>query len=332
MVPLPLIRQANTQLPADLTAVFVGATSGIGLYTLLSFARNCAHPRAYFIGRSQDAATSILASLKAINPNGEYTFIRSDISLLANVDTVCAQIVAQEKSINMLVMSQGTMVSGVDTSEGLHLTAALLIHSRTRFAVNLLPLLRAAPTLRRVLTIFTGTKEGKMKDPDLQMRSMGVNFIAARGQAASVITLSLEKLAKMAPDVSFVHDFPGPVKSNIAREGGIAMAVMRGVFWVVGRWVFIPEEESGDRHLWLATSGAFPAREREKGIDGGKVDVQKGSDGMVGSGVYIVDQHCESGGPPVVEVLRKLREEGQPDRIWTHIQDEFLRITGKERM
>ncbi|KAF2727410.1 hypothetical protein EJ04DRAFT_547263 [Polyplosphaeria fusca] len=332
MVAQPIIERSLAHLPTHLTAVFVGATSGIGEYTLKSFAKHCPHPKAYFIGRSPTAGARILSELKAQNPAGQYTFIPSDISLLKNVDAVCQQIKEKEQHINMLVLSQGTMVQGVDTPEGLHLPASLILHSRARFIANLLPELRRAPTLRRVLSIFTGTKEGPIVNPDLQMRNAGVSVLKLRGQAASVMTMYLSHFAKLAPDVSFVHDFPGPVRSNIAREGGVAMTVMRVLFKALGPFVFIPDGVSGDRHLFLATSARY--RAVVGGCDGvdAQGEIAKAIDGELGSGCYVVDQVCESGDAEVVEVLKKVRDEGWDEKVWKHLQEEFLRITGKESL
>jgi NAD(P)-dependent dehydrogenase (short-subunit alcohol dehydrogenase family) len=334
MVLDSIISQSNARLPTTLVAVFVGATSGIGEYTLKSFARHCTHPRAYFIGRSQPSADRITQELKKLNPNGTYTFIQSDVGEIKNVDAVCAQIRSEEKTINMLVLSQGTMISGVDTSEGLHLAASLLIHSRTRFLVNLLPQLQAAPHLRRVVSIFTGTKEGMIVDPDLQMRSVGYNVLKARGQAASTVTLAMEAVAKTAPDVSFVHDFPGPVNSNIARGSGVAKMIMRGVSRVVSPFLYIKEEVSGDRHLYLATSARYPAVSgAADGVEMDKgVEVARGIDGKAGSGMYVVDEVCESGSKEVEGVVRKLKEQGWDKKVWDHIMGEFVRITGTERI
>src|SRR4051795_10506469 len=59
MVSLPDIESSNarisTALPPGLVAVFVGGTNGIGETTLKRFAKHARQPRAYFIGRSQEA-------------------------------------------------------------------------------------------------------------------------------------------------------------------------------------------------------------------------------------------------------------------------------------
>ena len=59
--------------------------------------------------RSQDAADRILSELKAIQPDGETTFIRKDLTMLKNVDEVCEEIKAKENTVNLLFMTQGIL-------------------------------------------------------------------------------------------------------------------------------------------------------------------------------------------------------------------------------
>lgn len=113
MVALDKVQKSNAQIattyPAGLVAVFAGATAGIGETSLREFARHTSKPRIYIVGRSQEACDRLDADLKTVNPEGEYTFIRSDVSLLRNVDDVCSQIRGKESAINVLFMSQGTL-------------------------------------------------------------------------------------------------------------------------------------------------------------------------------------------------------------------------------
>lgn len=96
-------------LPPGLVAVFTGATSGIGEYTLLAFAKHAVKPRVYFVGRSQEAANRITSECKAVNPEGEFIFLQADTSLIKNVDKVCEEIKEKEEKIDLLVMTQGTL-------------------------------------------------------------------------------------------------------------------------------------------------------------------------------------------------------------------------------
>ena len=144
-----------------------------------------------------------------------------------------------------------------ETSEGLPFGTALVTYSRNRFIVNLLPLLQQATSLSRVITAFAAGKEGPVSVDDFP--GLKVSVLSARGHAASLVTLSLEALAKKAPDVTFIHDFPGPVKSKFLRGGqGAAVAVMNGVYKLMSPLMKIYSiEECGERHLFLATSARY---------------------------------------------------------------------------
>jgi NAD(P)-dependent dehydrogenase (short-subunit alcohol dehydrogenase family) len=111
MVSLTDVQASNSlissTLPPGLIAIFVGATSGIGEATLLKFAKYARRPRVHFVGRSQDAADRILAACRRLNPEGEFHFIKADVSLMRVVDEVCEDIKAKEKVINILFTSQG---------------------------------------------------------------------------------------------------------------------------------------------------------------------------------------------------------------------------------
>jgi NAD(P)-dependent dehydrogenase (short-subunit alcohol dehydrogenase family) len=112
MVSLSTIQSSNSlissTLPPRLSAVFVGATSGIGETTLKQFARHANKPRAYFLGHSQDAGDRIAAECKAINPRGGgYIFIKANVSLIRVVDEVCKEIKEREKTINILFLNAG---------------------------------------------------------------------------------------------------------------------------------------------------------------------------------------------------------------------------------
>jgi len=113
MVSLSSVQTSNsliaTTLPPSLVAVFVGATSGIGEISLKKFAKYASKPKAYFIGRSEEAGDRIAAECKKLNPDGEYIFIKADVSLIKNVDKVCDNLKKKEKAINILFLSAGAV-------------------------------------------------------------------------------------------------------------------------------------------------------------------------------------------------------------------------------
>ena len=105
--------------PTRLVALFVGCTSGIGEITLKKFAQYARQPRAYVVGRSQDAAERIVAECTALNPGGEFIFVKADVSLIRVVDQVCEAIKAKGNVVNILFLSRGVMIldhRGIDFS------------------------------------------------------------------------------------------------------------------------------------------------------------------------------------------------------------------------
>ncbi|KAL8698013.1 MAG: hypothetical protein Q9201_006804 [Fulgogasparrea decipioides] len=334
MVSLSEVESSNSRiasaLPPGLVAVFVGGTSGIGEYSLKQFVQHARQPRVYFVGRSQEAGSRITAECKKLNPNGQYTFMQADTSLIENVDNICRDIKSQEKAINLLFLSTGTLLSHTETAEGLHFATSVVYYSRTRFIINLLPLLRSAPHLRRIVTVFGAGKEGPINPTDFP--AWKVPMLAQRGHTSSMTTLSLEALAKEAPEVSFIHNFPGLVKTNLARGGeGPAVFVLKQVFKVIGPMLAMSNYECGERQTFLGTSARYP-RGKDLGANGVPLarglEVARGTNGQSGSGVYSVDSDGQTAGAKVEALLAKFRKEGMVEKVWKHTVEEFERITG----
>jgi NAD(P)-dependent dehydrogenase (short-subunit alcohol dehydrogenase family) len=357
MVSLEAIRESNariaSELPAGLVAVFFGATSGIGETTLKQFAKRARQPRIYFVGRREEEGNCIKIELKTLNPDGEYHYMKCDASLLKNVDQLCREIKSKESAINLLFITVGNLTlimgkrkylaavdfqnvnplpttSALETEEDLHYPMALGYYVRIRFIVNLLPLLSQATSLRRVVTILAGSKEGKIFTDDFQARNHG--FPSVRGHVTSMITLGLDAIAKQAPNVSFIHDYPGFVKTGMSRElTGLVPAIMKVVFSPIMAILKIPNDEVGERQTFFATCARFlPAAGEPKadGLNLGEgVETAVSTDGIVG-GVYSIDYEAEGTDLKVQEILAQLRKDGTAEKAWKHTQDEFLRITG----
>ncbi|KAJ3048619.1 hypothetical protein HK097_010380 [Rhizophlyctis rosea] len=162
------------------------------------------------------------------------------------------------------------------TFKNLHSAVSRAVHAHIRFTLNLLLLLTAGPTLRRVISILAGTKEG-----------------------VTMKTLAFEHLAKLHPTVSFIQEFPGAVKSMMERDAKGILKFFFGAF-------------SG-------TSGRFPPKEgHAKGTLTKNVEVAKGTDGVVGTGVYAVDRGGEVAGEGVQKLLERYRKDGPAEKVSFH--------------
>lgn len=223
----------------------------------------------------------------------------------------------------------------IDTEEGLNYPTAVAYFARLRFVVNLLPQLQNATDLRRVVSVMAGTKEGPINMDDLAGRTTNLFSPSGRGHFCSMMTLSFEAIAKTAPGVSFVHDYPGFVKTNLGNDvKGLTFAIIKAIWGavslVIAPLIATPFDEAGERQLFFATSARFP------GGDGGAagvplpegVKVAKGSDGKRASGVYSITNHAETAPPKVDQLLEKFRKDGTAQKVWAQVQKEFIRTTG----
>ncbi|KAI0399702.1 NAD(P)-binding protein [Xylaria palmicola] len=323
MVSISSVVSSNSMISSalrpGLVALFVGATSGIGEATLKKFAQYATRPRAYFIGRSQEAADRIVAECTVLNPAGEYIFRKADVSRIRVVDEVCREIKAKEQVIDILFLSCG--VPSLDrskTPEDLHLLAALNYYARIRFIDNLLPLMRRSSALRRVVTVGGGGHESHLDTTDFA--ALRVPLDELRGHLTSLVTLGLEAVAQTAPDVSFIHNYPGTVRTKLIDY--LPEEVLRTL-------EFMPLDESGERQLYMATSARFPPADGVGAVGvplGEGVEVAVGASSVLGSGMYSVGADCESASPDVLELLGGMRARGLAQEVRRHTEGEFQRI------
>ncbi|KAG9838809.1 NAD(P)-binding protein, partial [Aureobasidium melanogenum] len=267
MVSLDLVRKANKSLGSRLpspVALFVGGTSGIGRSTLRQLALNTRAPKAYIVGRSESNAKPLLKELHRLNPLGSFNFIEADVSLVRNVDKACESIKQQEKALDLLFMTPGglSLVGRRETSEGIDKLFALRYYARMRFIQNLLPLLEVAkPQPGRVVSVLGGGFEGNINADDLDLKH-NYNIVSCAMHSVTMTSLAMEHLAA-SHRASFVHVYPGFVGTNIYTNSfpPPLAAVYNYGMWPLMYPFSVNINESGQRHLFHATSDHYPAKE-----------------------------------------------------------------------
>jgi short-subunit dehydrogenase len=117
MVNIKEIRASNTDISIQgLTALFVGATQGIGASTLKQLATHTQSPNVYIVGRSKAKAAPLLAELRSLNVKGSFTFIEAEVSLVKDVDRVCDEIKSKEQKLDLLWLSPGLLTTSGPSS------------------------------------------------------------------------------------------------------------------------------------------------------------------------------------------------------------------------
>jgi len=156
-----------------------------------------------------------------------------------------------------------------------------------------------------------------------------------RGHVASMITMANNVMAELAPDVSFVHNYPGSVKTAFGKDAKGTMFVVRTVFNLVGHILikYLPPATCGELQLYGATSARFPPATGDAvGVPlSNDVFVARGIDGKPDSGSYTINFDCENVSFDVDKHIAKAKAEGVEVKLWAHILDEIKQITGKAR-
>ena len=201
-------------------------------------------------------------------------------------------------------------------------------YSRLRFTQQLLPLLHSAsPQLARVVSVLSPGNESAALD--LSNLDLKTNFSlgSAANHAITMTDLAFEELAKTNPTVSFVHAFPGGVKTGWIKEASFAIRAASSLAYTLGSPWMIPIRESGERHLYAATSAQYPSNEgNEAAVDVGSEAVMKGSAGEMGSGAYLVGSANEFRANE--GVLNGLRMKGAGPMILEHTLSTFKNVRG----
>ncbi|RAL01771.1 uncharacterized protein BO80DRAFT_380655 [Aspergillus ibericus CBS 121593] len=339
MVGMDVVQASNTALVQSqpLVAVFFGGTSGIGHYTLRALATaeatNGKGFRAYIVGRNAKAAEEIIAECHGIYPQGQIKFVQTDdISLIQEVDQVCAEIIQleeeqnQDPRIDYLMLSQGgpIFLPRKDTKEGIDVTMSLMYYSRMRAIMKLLPLLLKSTLPAKVVSVYAAGLEDKLYLDDLSLRDLShYSYSQARSHMIYMHTLFMETLAEQhRGKLSLIHIFPGLVLGP-----GFDKQDMPPWFKLLWRWIFVPvlapfvtvpPTECGDRMLSLA-SPRYPPR--AVNFSETQEEAAVGTDGTHGSGVYSLSQKGETNYNN--KAYQKIDKDEMRQRVWEHTMSAF---------
>jgi hypothetical protein len=178
-----------------------------------------------------------------------------------------------------------------------------------RFISNLLPLLSKSSS-PRVVSILAAGREADIITSDLELSSPdNYSLVNATNHTATLTTLAMDELSKENPKVTFIHKYPGIVKTGLL---GKMFEDWKGAWKILGvlaQHVLLPvmglfqvsAEEAGERGLYIATTEKYN-----------------------GGGFYRFDWNDENA--KAVPQLDKYRAEGMPKKVWEHTVGVFDRV------
>ncbi|CCM05843.1 uncharacterized protein FIBRA_08079 [Fibroporia radiculosa] len=202
-------------------AIFVGGTSGIGQATAEAFARHTrGNAHIILCGRNRVAAEQIIASFPTPSvPDAKHEFVECDVSLMKNIDETTAGLLNSLGKVNFLILSAGifTLKGRNETAEGIDRKLALGYYARWKFTRDLMPLLRKAKDTGEDAKVISVLAAGHGSDIDLDDLGLKKNYtgVSSMRAAPTYNDLMFESFAEQQPDLSFVHIFPGIVRTPL---------------------------------------------------------------------------------------------------------------------
>jgi retinol dehydrogenase-12 len=206
--------------------VITGATSGVGRAGAEELARRGA--RIVFTARDAARAEETLAVLKAAGPGQAHRAVFGDLSSLAEMKRVGAEIAAREPQIDVLANNAGLfMLKRTETADGLEATFA--VNHMAYFVVTnaVLGALKATPGARVVSTSSVAHTSGKLDFATLGQPS---SFSMSNTYGASKLcnVLFTRELAKRLQGSGVTANcfHPGFVASRFGTNNGALASAM----------------------------------------------------------------------------------------------------------
>lgn len=230
------------------TVVITGATSGIGEVAAIRLAEKGA--RIVFTARDKARADDTMAALRKASPNAEHAFYMADLSLLAEMKRVGAEL-AREPRIDVLINNAGALFNKrQETADGLEMTFALN-HMAYFVLTNLL--LGRLNAGSRIVTVASNAHRGARLDfDDLQSRRSYVGFPVYSKSKLCNILFNRElarRLSGTGITANALH--PGFVATRFGNDSG---GIMRAVLKVAKPIGAISPEEGAQTIIYLASS------------------------------------------------------------------------------
>jgi NAD(P)-dependent dehydrogenase (short-subunit alcohol dehydrogenase family) len=231
--------------------VVTGATSGIGLVAAERLA--AAGARLILVGRDKARGEAALARIRRHVPGAELALRYADLSLLAEMNRLAAEIAAAEPRIDVLINNAGAMFSSRSvTDDGLERTFALN-HMAYFVLANRLRAALAAAAPARIVNVASEAHRGNVLDfADLQS-ARGYRGFRVYGRSKLANILFTRELARRFEGSGITANclHPGFVAS---RFGDNNPGLPRLGIGLAKRFFALTPEQGAETVVYLAAS------------------------------------------------------------------------------
>ena len=228
--------------------VITGANAGIGFATARQLAERGA--QLTLVMRNPDKAANAVESLIHATGNTQIAAEIADLSLMGDVDALIERLIANGRSIDVLVNNAGALFNPrQETDEGLEASFALLLLSPYRLTLGLKPLLAAAGGGRVVNVVSGGMYSQPLEVHKLIAREQNYSGSVAYARAKRALMVVTEQWAEEWADDNIVVNAMHP---GWADTPGVESALPG--FHRLTRRILRSPDEGADTIVWLAAA------------------------------------------------------------------------------
>jgi NAD(P)-dependent dehydrogenase (short-subunit alcohol dehydrogenase family) len=233
------------------TVVVTGGTSGIGEIAAIELAKKGA--RILLVARDAVRADAVLAKLRAANGDAAHGVHLADLSRIAEMKRVGAEIALVEPRIDVLINNAGAVFTKrQESADGLEMTFAVNHMAYFVLTNMLLTGLKATPGARIVNTAAMGYRYGKLDFDDLQLKKH-YSAVAAYSRTKLCNVLFTRELASRFADTGVTANclHPGTVSTRLGHNNSGLLIMMLKIAMPL---FLISPEEGAKTIIYLASS------------------------------------------------------------------------------
>jgi NAD(P)-dependent dehydrogenase (short-subunit alcohol dehydrogenase family) len=248
LVPEPIGRI----LMKDKTVVITGGTSGIGEIAAKQLAQMGA--RIVLIARDKSRATTTLARLSKVRPGLNHTVHYADLTRIAEMKRVAAEIAGHEPRIDVLINNAGAMFGSRRlTADGLEYTFALNHMAYFVVTEGLRERLLASAPARVINTASAAHQGAKLDFDDLQL-AKNFGSVKAYGRSKLCNILFTRELARRLHGTGVTANclHPGFVATRFGDQSGGMISRFVGL----AKLFAISPKKGAETIVYLASSAA----------------------------------------------------------------------------
>ena len=232
------------------TVVITGGTSGIGEVAAERLAKMGAH--IVLVARNNSRGNATLARLRRSTPGVDHSVYLADLTRLAEMKRVAAQIADKEPPIDVLINNAGALFGSRRlTEDGLECTFALNHMAYFVVTAGLRERLLASGAAR-IINTASAAHEGATLDFDDLQSAKGFGAVKAYGRSKLCNILFTRELARRLRDTGVTANclHPGFVATRFADESG---GLISHLAWLA-KFFAISPAEGAETIIYLASS------------------------------------------------------------------------------